>query len=582
MLNAIWLAMIFLSVITGVIQGRIDQVVHAVTDSAKFELLKNLSFNEINDLNLSLKYAEELIVFSKLKDNNKYLSSGYLQKGNKNRLLGNWNEALDAYFKGVKAAIKAHYIKGEGSLYMAIADIYSITDDHKNAMAYYNKAIATLREAGDEVSFGTAILNAGDDYFKNKKYDSALLYFRESGIIFEKANYLYGKAYSLGNTGMVYSAQGKNSVAKAHINEAIRMLEELQDYSPISEYLIYLSDIYVKGNDLPAAINSANRSLQLSTSQGLKEQISAANLQLSMLFEKSGKFGEAYKYYKNHIAYRDSLNNIKSVQNKANLRTDFEVSQKQAEVNLLNQQKKNQHNIVISLFTILGLGAILLFTLYWYYNAIKKEKKRSEKLLLNILPFETAEELKQNGKVAAKKFDKVTVLFTDFKEFAKLAEYLEPEQLVKSIDFYFKEFDGIITKYGLEKIKTIGDSYMCACGLPTANETNARNIIHAAKEMIDLVSRELQSQDNLIHFEIRIGVHTGPVVAGIVGIKKWQYDIWGDTVNIASRMESMSETGRVNMSETTYNEIKDEFACEYRGEIQVKNRGLMKMYFLGK
>jgi class 3 adenylate cyclase len=121
---------------------------------------------------------------------------------------------------------------------------------------------------------------------------------------------------------------------------------------------------------------------------------------------------------------------------------------------------------------------------------------------------------------------------------------------------------------------------MCACGLPTVNQKHARNVINAAKEMINLVRSELHAEDSLSHFEIRIGVHTGPVVAGIVGIKKWQYDIWGDTVNIASRMESMSKPGKVNLSETTYHQIKDEFPCEYRGEIEVKNRGSLKMYFL--
>ena len=174
------------------------------------------------------------------------------------------------------------------------------------------------------------------------------------------------------------------------------------------------------------------------------------------------------------------------------------------------------------------------------------------------------------------------MLFTDFVQFTRVAEQVEPEQLVKSIDYYFKGFDEITTKYGLEKIKTVGDSYMCACGLPTINPMHARNVISAAREMIELVMNELNAADGFSHFEIRIGIHTGPVVAGIVGIKKWQYDIWGDTVNIASRMESMSIPGRVNLSETTYQQIKDEFACEYRGEIEVKNRGLLKMYFLNE
>jgi class 3 adenylate cyclase len=341
-----------------------------------------------------------------------------------------------------------------------------------------------------------------------------------------------------------------------------------------------MSDIYLQKGDRVTAMTYAKRSLQLAEKYGLKEQISDANFKISELYEMAGNTGESLKYYKNYIAYRDSVNNIKSVQAIADLRTDYEVSQKQIEVDLLNQQKRNQRIMVVSLFIILGLTIVILGTLYWYYRTISREKKRSESLLLNILPAETAKELKQNGKVEAVKFDEVTVLFTDFVSFSKLAEHVEPVQLVKSIDFYFKGFDEITTKYELEKIKTIGDSYMCACGLPTANPTHARNVIQAATEMIELVRSSLNASDGLSHFNVRIGVHTGPVVAGIVGIKKWQYDIWGDTVNIASRMESKSEPGRVNISETTYFQIKDEFPCEYRGEIEVKNRGPLKMYFL--
>lgn len=324
----------------------------------------------------------------------------------------------------------------------------------------------------------------------------------------------------------------------------------------------------------------ALRSLQLAEQYRLKDQISNANLKLSELYERAGDHEISLTFYKNHIAYRDSVNNIKSVQTMADLRTDYEVSKKQTEVDLLNEQRRNQKNIMLSLIIILSLTFILSGTLYWYYRTISREKKRSESLLLNILPAETAKELKLNGKVDAVKFDEVTVLFTDFVQFSKLAEHTEPELLVKSIDYYFKAFDEITTTYGLEKIKTIGDSYMCACGLPTANPTHARNSIKAAREMIALVKNELHAMDDLCHFEVRIGLHTGPVVAGIVGIKKWQYDIWGDTVNIASRMESKSEPGRINLSETTYLQIKDEFPCEYRGEIEVKSRGILKMYFL--
>ncbi len=549
-------------------------------NEAKLELLRGLAYHEITNQKLALQYADELINLSLQKKHNKYLSHGYFQKGNINKRLGNLDEALDAYFKSAAIAKKNNFNVIEGSAYSTIADIYVMSKNYSTAGIYYDKAIASIRGTSDSITLASVLSNAGDAFLSNKKYDSALLFFKESGKIFDQLNYKIGKAYVLGNLGIVYANTGQSSLAEQNINEAIRILEAAEDYYPICVYLISMCDIYMQKGDQPTAMNYAERSLQLAEQYGLKEQISDANLKLSELYEKASNPVESFKYYKNYIAYRDSVNNIKSVQSMADLRTNFEVSQKQIEVDLLNQQKRNQRIMLTSLFIILGLTIILLGTLYWYFKTISREKKRSESLLLNILPAETAKELKLNGKVDAVKFDEVTVLFTDFVSFSKLAEHVEPVQLVKSIDFYFKGFDEISTKYGLEKIKTIGDSYMCACGLPTANPTHARNVIMAAAEMIELVKNALHAEDGLSHFDVRVGIHTGPVVAGIVGIKKWQYDIWGDTVNIASRMESKSEPGRINLSETTYQQIKDEFACEYRGEIEVKNRGPLKMYFL--
>lgn len=557
-------------------------------DTAKLELLRNLSFNEMSDLKLALKYAEELITLSKRLENNLYLHRGYLQKGNKKRLLGDLEEALDAYFMSGEAARKAKFIKGEGTAYSAIADIYAVSNNHTNARTYYSKAIATLRQSKDSVAIATSISNAGDEFLNSKIYDSALLYFRESEIIFERVNYLIGKAYSLGNIGMVYANIGENNLAEKNINEAIRILEESEDYYPICVYLISMSDIYLQKGDDRTAMSYAMRSLKLAEQYGLKEQISDANLKLSELYERAGNTGESFRYYKNHIAYRDSVNNIKSVQKMADLRTDFEVSKKQVEVDLLNLQKRNQRIVVIATTIALVLIFLLAIGLYRRNAFIKRtniiireEKNRSENLLLNILPAETAMELKQSGKVLAKRFESVTVLFTDFKSFTHYAENLSPEKLVESVDFYFSKFDEIIESYGLEKIKTVGDSYMCAGGLPFPTEDHAYKMVLAAFEITEFVNdSQKPGIENEIRFEIRIGINTGPVVAGVVGTKKFAYDIWGDTVNIASRMESNSTPGKINVSENTYLLIKDVFDCEYRGEIDVKNRGKMKMYFV--
>ncbi len=212
---------------------------------------------------------------------------------------------------------------------------------------------------------------------------------------------------------------------------------------------------------------------------------------------------------------------------------------------------------------------------------IEKERDRSESLLLNILPVETAAELKKYGKVEAKKFDSVTVLFTDFKGFTHYAENLDPKELIERVGFYFSKFDDIMEKYGLEKIKTIGDAYMCAGGIPFPTKDHALKMVRASFEILEFVEETKKNATReQIHFDIRVGINTGAIVAGVVGTKKFSYDIWGDTVNVASRMESMSEPGKINISKSTYELVKSDFDCEYRGEIEAKNRGKVKMYFV--
>ncbi len=213
---------------------------------------------------------------------------------------------------------------------------------------------------------------------------------------------------------------------------------------------------------------------------------------------------------------------------------------------------------------------------------LERAMKKTDELLLNILPEETAEELKTFGKAKAKRYDEVTVLFTDFKGFTKIAEQLEPEELVAEIDFCFRNFDSIIEKYNIEKIKTIGDAYMCAGGIPVQGCDFPQNVVLAALEIRDFMAAlaSERAQNGRKCFEIRIGVHTGKVVAGIVGTKKFQYDIWGDTVNVAAGMEDNSESGKVNISEATFNLVKDHFLCEPRGKVTVKNKGEIEMYFV--
>jgi len=213
---------------------------------------------------------------------------------------------------------------------------------------------------------------------------------------------------------------------------------------------------------------------------------------------------------------------------------------------------------------------------------LEASRKKSDELLLNILPVSIADELKIDGRAVPRGYDSVSVMFTDFKGFTMVAEKKSPEELIRDLDFCFNYFDGLVEQYNLEKIKTIGDAYMCAGGIPQSNGSHQIEIVLAALDlqrfMIETGKKKKKNGESF--WELRLGIHTGPVVAGVVGTKKFAYDIWGDAVNTASRMESSGEPAKVNISSATYELVKDYFVCTHRGRIAAKNKGEIDMYFL--
>jgi len=266
---------------------------------------------------------------------------------------------------------------------------------------------------------------------------------------------------------------------------------------------------------------------------------------------------------------------------------------KKSELELDAQKAKNNLYIIVaaislSLLTVIGLLFFArqktLRELEEKNKIINEEKRRSDELLLNILPEEVMHELKAHGKTTAKNYSKATVLFADIKDFTTISEQLSPDDLIEGLDAYFERFDKVIEKYDIEKIKTIGDAYVCAGGVPTKSEGNPHLVVQAALDFmyeIDKLRRERTAQGK-IPFEFRIGIHTGQLVAGVIGIRKFAYDIWGDTVNMAARMQQSSEAGKINISGATYELVKDKFACIYRGKVEAKNKGEIDMYFVEK
>jgi len=257
----------------------------------------------------------------------------------------------------------------------------------------------------------------------------------------------------------------------------------------------------------------------------------------------------------------------KKLQDKVNRELEQKVSERTRELDHVNGQLQTTNEELNQTLQI-----------------VNEERRKSDNLLLNILPETTATELKEKGTAAPRYYQLVSVLFTDFAGFSRLASHLSPEEIVWYLNYYFRAFDEIIDRHGIEKIKTIGDAYMCAGGVPIANESNPVDTVMAAMEMqaFVLASKEKFRKESGIEWDLRIGIHSGELVAGVVGTKKFAYDIWGNTVNVAARLEEKGMPGRVNISAATYELVKDRFECSYRGEIQAKNINLMGMYFVEK
>ncbi len=544
-----------------------------------------------------IHYSDVLIKKATAQDSVDYIYDANLQKGNGYRLKGDFAEAFE-FFQKAEAIAQANQDEIRVALTnITIGDVHSEIANHDSAVKYYERAIDKIRsiiksstdeDLNNEMLYylGVALYNCGDEFYDVDDFEKALGYFYESSGLFKQLDYKQESAYNLGSIGMVYIKQNKLSLAEASIKEAMAILEAEKDYPPISEYLYSLSEIYLRKGNTELALKYAQESLELAQEYELKKELDRSNVQLSAVFEELDDYKKSLFYLKKHVIYYDSIAKVtKEVTKKE---TELQLAKKQLELDLRVQRNKNERIVMYSFLggmVLLSFLVIGLFRRNRFVNKtktiIEEERKKGDDLLLNILPKETAKELKDNGKVVAKKYESVSIVFTDFKGFTKQAAKLDPEKLVECVDMYFTKFDEIIKRYNLEKIKTIGDSYMFAGGLPTQSDDHAEKVVLAALEILDYTNHiKKVYKVNEGRFDIRIGIHTGPVVAGVVGKNKFTYDIWGDSVNIASRLESSSEAGRINISESTFNLVKDDFKCEPRGKIEIKNRGQIEMYYL--
>ncbi len=486
-----------------------------------------------------------------------------------------------------------------------LSDLYFKQGKYKGANEAAVHAYQVAKDIDDKEAMAKALNREGKALLrqKNRKRGKVAIKFRESNNLLDQANST-NDALRLSNLKLLKRmAQQLNRTTD--INNLEKQIREIQaspknvletdSIKSVGDLLEYVDEkkLTPKQRRTYNKLSDKIRELYSKETEVLNQDILAKEEAISKMSEEQLRDEYLLMQYKmelDSLEAKNEIDSLKIVQQDMELETqNMELETQNA---LLEKQKAQQwlYLAIIIIAALLAGGLFIRNRAQKKHNSqleeknevIEKEKDRSESLLLNILPETIAKELKINGKAKARYHNNVSVLFTDFVNFSGISEKLNPEKLIEDLDHCFKNFDQIIEKYELEKIKTIGDAYMCAGGLTKEQPDHAQRVIKAAIEIqsfLQSLKKEKQFRKEPF-FEARIGIHVGPIIAGVVGLKKFAYDIWGDTVNIASRMESSGEPGKVNISEDTYNMVKDNFSFEYRGKVEAKNKGKIDMYYV--
>lgn len=504
--------------------------------------------------------------------------------------------AIDFFLRSLKISEELKDSLRIGTAMTNIGVIYANKQDTQDkALDYYLLALPIFRKIKYADGEGIVAMNIGEIYKQKNLYDSAILYLDQSLEIYRGT---VDACFPLNLIGEIYADRGDFNQALQYQNKALEIAKGkgLDAKLEMSQSLIGIATTYKKMKNYSVAIPFYREAENLAQEIRAMVPLKDAYEGLARAYAKTGDFKKAYAYDTLYSSMKDTLYNVDNDRKIQQLQFNSDLGKKEAEISLLTADQALKEATIqrqkIVNYAAGITGFLLILVLLGFYNRyryvrktnkiIKDERDRSQDLLLNILPEQTARELELNGHAKTRFYDNVTVLFTDFKGFSTIAGKLTPIELVAELNDYFMAFDEIMGKYNLEKIKTIGDAYMCAGGIPSVNDTHPLDAVKAALAMQAYMEKR-QSEKNITGvaaWELRIGIHTGPVVAGVVGKKKYAYDIWGDTVNIASRMESNGEPGKVNISASTYHLISEHFQCVYRGKISAKNIGEVDMYFV--
>ena len=510
---------------------------------------------------------------------------------------GQYGKALDYYQDALLLAQKINDKKNIARCLDGKATIYESLGEDDKAMDLYSQSLAVAKEANFKEWYGNVTFELANQAYKKGKLDDAIAKYNEAIRLSEDAGNLNNKANCLQQLAAINYDKGNLKDAMKYVQQAMDIFQETGSMSSFSHSRLLMCFILLGNKQYDLAIDLAKMSLQEGKMNGETdlEKSSAEALYYAYLYK-----GDKAKALEYHVKFHDlsEANHTKDLSKKMTqleLQTNFEKERQLAKA--FQDKKDTETNAsfekqkLIKKASFIGIGLLAVIAALAVFAFVQKrndtrliaaEKRKSDEWLHNILPAEVVAELKQSIASQDKSYDMATVLFADIKNFTGAAEKMSTQQLETEMDYYFKNFDEIISKYKIEKIKTVGDAYLCMGGLPKADVDNAYYVICAALEIQEFIKqiKTEREKSGSIYFEIRIGIHTGPLIAGIVGLRKFGYDIWGDTVNMAARMEQHGDKGKINISAATYELVKSKFSCTHRGKIEGKNKGQVDMYFV--
>ncbi len=543
---------------------------------------------------------------------------------------GDYTEARSQLYEARAILEQVGDTDGMAKVYAQLGHIYLELDRYREALRWYRQALDLRQRLGEPQGLAMALsdyANALDEYqargtdsltdvfallnrtaaprrtAEARSADTVLYYYQQALDIWNQLDNVAGKAQVFTNMADVYKRLGQYNKGLRLLQQAETIALELDDPLLLMEIYNVQSDIYDRMGQYRKALERVEKYYALALETKNQKFAQSALKDFSEVYAAMGDYQKAY-------AYRVKYDEFRYARLREKERSDFARKEVLYEAERRERQLKEQETALklqaaelarsrLELYASLAgvLALLVLAALLYSRNrlrartnrelaaknaVIESERQRADDLLMNILPSATAEELKVHNRVKPVRYESVTVMFTDFKGFTLIAEQLPSEVLIAELDECFSLFDDIVRTFGLEKIKTIGDAYMCAGGLPLPNDTHPVDVVRAAIAMqcrLQAMMAQKRTEGKPI-FEMRIGIHTGPVIAGVVGRHKFAYDIWGDTVNTAARLEQCSEPRKINISETTYHAVREYFPCTHRGRLSAKNKGEVDMYFV--